>query len=240
MRGKVVLITGGTKAIALCFAAKGAGVFLNYSSDEESAKRAVSEVRKAGGSCQSVKADVSDGSRVEEMFGYVLGEAGRLDVLINNAGIIRDGLLMMMPEKNWRRVMEINLDGVYHCSKAALRPMIENRWGRIVNVISPSAIMGRQGQCNYAASKGGVLSFTRSLAREVARFGITVNALSPGVIETELTAGLDDSVREEFLRMIPIGRLGRPGEVAHAALYLASEESGYVTGEILAVDGGIT
>ena len=244
MSGRVALVTGGTKgigrAIARSLAEKGTRVYMNYSSDENSAGEALKELNTESERARAFKADVSDQEQVNAMIDYIVKEEGRLDILVNNAGIIRDGLLMLMPENNWRRVMEVNLDSVFYTSKAVLRPMIGNRWGRIINIISPSALLGRAGQTNYAASKGGVLSFTKSLARESGRFGITVNAVSPGVIATELTSEMHEKIRGEFISMIPAGRFGTPEEVAHAVLFLASDEAGYITGEYISVDGGLT
>jgi 3-oxoacyl-[acyl-carrier protein] reductase len=210
-------------------------VYLNFSSDRDAAAAAREELH-----AETVQADVSDQEQVSAMIDAVVQKEGRLDILVNNAGIIRDGLLMLMPAKNWHRVMEVNLNSVFYCSKAALRPMVGNRWGRIINIISPSALLGRAGQTNYAAAKGGVLSLTRSLAREVARYNITVNAVSPGVIETELTRDMGEKIRREFISMIPAGRFGTPEEVARAVSFLASAEAGYITGEYLSVDGGLT
>jgi len=235
----VALVTGGIKGIgkeiARSLAAKGVRVYMNFSTDRDAADAARQEFK-----CETIQADVSDQDQVNAMVDAVVKKEERLDILVNNAGIIRDGLLMLMPAKNWHRVMEVNLNSVFYCSKAVLRPMVGNRWGRIINIISPSALMGRAGQTNYAASKGGVLSFTRSLAREVARYGITVNAVSPGVIETELTRDMEEKIRKEFISMIPLGRFGTPGEVARAVSFLASDEAGYITGEYLSVDGGLT
>lgn len=244
MSGRVAVVTGGTKgigkAISLSLVKKGIKVFMVFSSDEKAAESAMVELNSIDNIANVIKADVSDRNQVNAVIESVVNKTGRLDILVNNAGIIRDGLLMLMPDINWHRVMDVNLNGVYYCSKAVLRPMIGNRWGRIINIISPSALLGRAGQTNYSASKGGVLSFTRSLAREVARFGITVNAVSPGVIETELTGDMDEKVRGEFLSMIPAGRFGTPGEVSNAVSFLASEEAGYITGEYISVDGGLT
>jgi 3-oxoacyl-[acyl-carrier protein] reductase len=235
----VALVTGGTKGIgkeiARSFSKKGMRVYVNFSSDRDAAAAARQELP-----AETVQADVSDQEQVSAMIDAIVQEEGRLDILVNNAGIIRDGLLMLMPAKNWHRVMEVNLNSVFFCSKAALRPMVGNRWGRIINIISPSALMGRAGQTNYAAAKGGVLSLTRSLAREVARYNITVNAVSPGVIETELTRDMGEKIRREFISMIPTGRFGTPEEVARAVSFLASDEAGYITGEYLSVDGGLT
>ena len=235
----VALVTGGIKGIgkeiARSLAAKGVRVYMNFSTDRDAADAARQEFN-----CETIQADVSDQDQVNAMVNAVIQKEDRLDILVNNAGIIRDGLLMLMPAKNWHRVMEVNLNSIFYCSKAVLRPMVGNRWGRIINIISPSALMGRAGQTNYAASKGGVLSFTRSLAREVARYGITVNAVSPGVIETELTRDMEEKIRKEFISMIPVGRFGTAGEVARAVSFLASDEAGYITGEYLSVDGGLT
>jgi len=242
--GRVALVTGGSKgigrAIALALAEAGARVCINYSSDRQAADETVGRLREINGWGMAVKADVSDGEAVADMVQDIVEEAGTVHILVNNAGIIRDSLLMLMKDEDWKRVIDINLTGVYNCSRAVLRPMIGEKWGRIINIVSPSALMGRPGQTNYAASKGGVYSFTKSLAREVARLGIRVNALSPGVIETELTRDLDEKVKEEFIGMIPLGRFGSPEEVAAAACFLASEESGYITGELISVDGGLT
>lgn len=242
--GRVALVTGGTKgigkAIALCLARGGARVAVNYSSDEEAALRTEADLREINGFGLSLKADVSDSRQVQEMFGQILEATGTLDIVVNNAGIIRDSLLMLMKDEDWKRVLDVNLTGVYNCSKAALRPMIGEKWGRIINIVSPTALMGRAGQTNYAASKGGILSFTRSLSREVASYGITVNAVSPGLIETELTSSLSEKVRNEFLGMIPGRRLGTTEEVSHAVAFLASGKAGYITGSYISVDGGMT
>lgn len=244
LNGKVALVTGGSKgigkSIAMAFAEAGAKVCINYSSDEGSADRTVSKLKEISGWGMAVRADVSKAYAVSEMIETVIRDAGALHILVNNAGIIRDSLLMLMKDEDWRHVIEINLNGVYNCSKAVLRPMIGERWGRIINIISPSAIMGRPGQTNYAASKGGIYSFTKSLAHEVARLGITVNALSPGVIKTDLTEGLDTKLKKELIDMIPLKRFGAPEEVADTACFLASEKSKYITGELISVDGGLT
>jgi len=244
MSDLVALITGGTKgigkAIARSLAGRGIRVYMNFASDTQAAEAALKELKAEGRSAAIIQADVSDQEQVNAMIEAIVQEEGRLDILVNNAGIIRDGLLMLMPDKNWHKVIEVNLNSVYYCSKSVLRPMISSRWGRIINIISPSALMGRAGQTNYAASKGGILSFTRSLAREVGRYGITVNAVSPGVIATELTKDMDEKIRKEFISMIPAGRFGTPEEVAHAVSFLASDEAGYITGEYISVDGGLT
>ena len=213
---------------------------MNYSSDEKAAEDTVKELTEINGFGIALKADVSDYHEVQKMYQMLIDKTETLHIVVNNAGIIRDSLLMLMKEEDWKKVIDVNLTGVYNCSKAALRPMIGQRWGRIINIISPTAIMGRPGQTNYAASKGGILSFTRSLAREVARLGITVNAVSPGVIETELTRDLDERLKQEFLSMIPMKRFGEVEEVAQAVVFLASDRAGYITGSYISVDGGMT
>jgi 3-oxoacyl-[acyl-carrier protein] reductase len=247
LSGRVALITGGSKgigrAISIALAEKGADVIINYSTDDSAAEDVVSEINslnRSGQAVTAIKTDVSNVAEVEEMFGQIKKGPGRLDILVNNAGIIRDKLLMFMTEDDWDRVIDINLKGVYNCCKAAIRLMIGEKYGKIVNMASPSAILGRPGQTNYASSKGGVISFTRSLAREIARFNICVNAVSPGLIETEMMDELNDDMIKELLSAVPIGRLGTPEEVTGAVLFLASEKSNYITGQVLSVDGGLT
>jgi len=239
-----VIVTGGTKglgkAIALSFALEGAWVGVNYSSDDESGSRTEVELKGLATKSLLLKADVSIGSDVEMMIGRVLDEWEYVDILVNNAGIIRDKLLMFLDEKDWDRVVEVNLKGTYLCSRAIIKTMIARRFGRIINITSPSALTGRAGQTNYSASKGGIISFTKSLSKEMARLGITVNAVCPGIVSTPMIEDLDQETKSNLLNMIPMGRFGEPEDIAWAVLFLASEKAGYITGQVLAADGGLT
>ena len=239
-----MIVTGGTKglgkAIALSFALEGAWVGINYSSDDESGSRTEVELKGLATKSLLLKADVSIGSDVEMMIGRVLDEWEYVDILVNNAGIIRDKLLMFLDEKDWDRVVEVNLKGTYLCSRAIIKTMIARRFGRIINITSPSALTGRAGQTNYSASKGGIISFTKSLSKEMARLGITVNAVCPGIVSTPMIEDLDQETKSNLLNMIPMGRFGEPEDIAWAVLFLASEKAGYITGQVLAADGGLT
>jgi len=243
-KDKRVIVTGATKglgkAIALSFAREGAWVVANYSSDDQSAAATESELAKLASKFMVFKADVSSRPDVEKMINSVVKQWEYVDILVNNAGIIRDKLLMFLNEDDWDRVVDVNLKGTYLCSRAIIRTMISQKFGRIINITSPSALTGRSGQTNYAASKGGIISFTKSLAKEMARLGITVNAVCPGVIVTPMTENLEQETTCDITSRIPMGRLGQPADVAGAVLFLASERAGYITSQVLAVDGGLT
>lgn len=240
LRQKVALVTGGGSGIgaAVCrrFAEEGAFVVV-ADLDRAAAERVASEIKHRGGRAMALGVDVRDRAAVEEMVKRVEEECGGLHILINNAGITRDNLAVRMTEEDWDLVVDVNLKGTFFCSRAAFRPMRRQRYGKIVNTASV-AVRGNLGQANYAASKAGIIGLTRTLAIEFARAGICVNCIAPGFIETPMTAGLPEKVKEEALRRIPLGRFGKPEEVAELHLFLASPESDYITGQVFFIDGG--
>lgn len=241
--GKVALVTGGSRgigrAIALKLGENGADVAINYAGNTAAAEEVKTAIEQMGRKALLVQGSVADTDGVQTIVNTVVKELGRLDILINNAGITRDGLLMRMKEADWDDVMHTNLKGVYNCSKAVLRTMMKQRSGRIVNMASVVGEMGNAGQTNYAAAKAGVIGFTKSLAKEVASRGITVNAIAPGFIATDMTSVLTDDQKAEMARTIPLGRAGQPEDVANAVLFLVSEGAAYITGQVLNVDGGM-
>ncbi|MCF0138554.1 3-oxoacyl-[acyl-carrier-protein] reductase [Acidaminococcus fermentans] len=241
--GKVALVTGGSRgigrAIALKLAENGADVAINYAGNTAAAEEVKAAIEQMGRKALLIQCSVADTDGVQAMVNQVVKELGRLDILVNNAGITRDGLLMRMKEADWDDVMNTNLKGVYNCSKAVMRTMMKQKSGRIVNMASVVGEMGNAGQANYAAAKAGVIGFTKSLAKEVASRGITVNAIAPGFIATDMTSVLSDDQKAEMARTIPLGRAGQPEDVANAVLFLASEGAAYITGQVLNVDGGM-
>jgi 3-oxoacyl-[acyl-carrier protein] reductase len=241
VEGRVSLVTGASRgigrAIARTLAAEGARVVL-AARDVERLSEAVAEIAKAGGQADAVALDVADRRSVEAAVTRVLEAHGRLDHLVNNAGVTRDNLLLRMKDEEWQHVLATNLTGVFLCTQAALKPMLKQRSGRIVNITSVVGLGGNAGQANYAASKAGIVGFTKSVAREVASRGITANAVAPGFIETDMTAAMTDKAREAVLGAIPMGRVGRSEDVAGAVLFLLTDAAAYVTGQVLAVDGG--
>ena len=241
--GRVAVVTGGGRgigrAIAVRLAQEGANVAVIYRSNDDAAKETVALVREAGAECEVFRGDIASPDDVQGMFKDVNETFGRLDILVNNAGVTRDNLMMRMKEDEFDEVLRTNLKGTYLCTRAVLRPMVRARWGRIVNVTSVVGLVGNAGQANYAASKAGIVGFTKSVAREVAQRGITANAVAPGYVETELTGSLDESVKEQIRAQIPAGRIGEPEEIADAVAFLAGEGASYLTGQTLAVDGGM-
>ena len=241
---RIVVVTGGSRgigrAVCLRFAQEGAKIiFVHYDPDEDAANETVGLLSKMGVEAHGEKLDVSSFDAVEPFFTRVVKEHQRVDVLVNNAGITRDSFLMRMSPDQWDAVLNVNLRSVFNCTKAVARPMIKEKSGKIINIASVVAFMGNAGQCNYAASKAGMLGFTKSFAREVGSRGITVNAVAPGYINTEMTEGLSDAVKEAFLSQIPLGTMGEPDDVAEAVYWLASDGAKYITGQVIQVNGGL-
>lgn len=240
---RVALVTGGSRgigrAIALELAARGAKVVVNYNRAAKAADEVVAAIEAQGGSALAVKADVSDFEQAGELVKTAIEHFGQLDILVNNAGITRDTLIMMMSEEDWDVVQDTNLKGTFNCSKAAVRHMMRRRSGRIINISSISGQIGNAGQTNYSASKAGQIGFTKALAREVSARNITVNAIAAGYVETDIWEGVPEEARQALLGMIPLGRKGTPEDIAYAAAFLASDEAAYITGHVLAVDGGM-
>lgn len=242
-QGKIAVVTGGSRgigrAISVRLGSMGCFVWVNYVSRVEAAQETVDLIKEAGGQGQVVQFDVADFDQVQVAFKSIVAESGSIDILINNAGITRDGLVARMKEKDWNAVVDTNLKGVFSCAKAAVRPMMKNRWGRIVNISSIVGFSGNGGQVNYAAAKAGMVGLSKSLAREFASRKITVNCVAPGYIVTEMTEELDEAVKERMLAEIPLGALGEADDVAAAVAYLVSDHAGYVTGQTIHVNGGM-
>ena len=241
--GKTALVTGASRgigrAIALRLAAEGARVAINYAGNVKAAEEVKASIEAAGGTAILCRADVADSAAVEAMVADVAKEFGAIDILVNNAGITRDTLLMRMKDEDFAKVLDTNLKGVFYCTKAVSKLMMKKRSGRIVNMASVVGLVGNAGQTNYAAAKAGVIGFSKSAAKELASRGITVNAVAPGFIGTDMTADLPESVKEKALSDIPLGRAGQPEDVANAVLFLASDQASYITGQVVHVDGGM-
>ncbi|MCH5344877.1 MAG: 3-oxoacyl-[acyl-carrier-protein] reductase [Acetatifactor sp.] len=243
LEGKVAIITGASRgigrAIALEMARNHAEVVINYNGSKERAESVQKEIEALGGKAAIYQCDVSDFAACEEFIQTVIKDFGRVDILVNNAGITRDGLLMRMSEKDFDSVIDTNLKGTFNCIRFVSRQMLKQKAGRIINLSSVSGVMGNAGQANYSASKAGVIGLTKAVARELASRHITANAIAPGFIETDMTDALGDQVKEEAVKQIPLGNFGRPEDVAHLAVFLASEQAGYITGQVIHVDGGM-
>jgi 3-oxoacyl-[acyl-carrier protein] reductase len=239
----VVLITGSSRgigrAIAVRFGKEGARVGINYRQNAAAAEETAAEVVAAGGEALLLPADASDGASVTGMFETLIGQWGRIDILVNNAGIVRDALLLRLSEEDWDQVLDTNLRSAFLCTRAALRPMLRQRSGRIINIASISGIRGNAGQANYAASKAALIGFTKTVAREAASRGITVNAVAPGLIETDITTNMPQKARESIIEQIPLGRMGTVDEVAALVAFLASPSAAYLTGQAIVLDGGL-
>jgi len=240
---RVALVTGGSRGIgrslSIALARSGHTVAVNFASQSEAANEVVEQIRASGGTAMAFGANVSQADEVTEMFARVNSELGPVEVLVNNAGITRDGLLMRMAEEDWQDVLSVNLSSVFLCTKAAMRSMIKARWGRIVSISSVSGIAGNAGQANYAASKAGIIGFTKSVAKEVGSRGITANVVAPGFIQTEMTDELGDAVQTLAESATAVGRMGTTEEVAAAVDFLVTDAASYVTGQVLVVDGGL-
>ncbi|MDR1515750.1 MAG: 3-oxoacyl-[acyl-carrier-protein] reductase [Synergistaceae bacterium] len=242
--GRVALVTGASRgigrAVALRLAAAGCRVAINYQNSLSAAREVMEEIQSSGGTAMIAGADVSDAGQVKELFDAVNKGLGPVEILVNNAGITRDNLLMRMSDAEWDSVIRTNLNSVFFCARAAIRTMMKARFGRIVAMSSVTGLAGNAGQTNYAAAKAGILGIIKSIAREAGSRGVTANVIAPGYIETDMTASLPGGVREGILAQIPVGRYGLPEDVANVAAFLASDEASYINGQVIAVDGGMT
>jgi 3-oxoacyl-[acyl-carrier protein] reductase len=243
LTNKSAIVTGASRgigrAIAIELAARGAAVVVNFNSSESAAIEVVAAITAAGGKAIAVKADVSKFDQAQALVKATTDAFGKLDILVNNAGTTRDNLLMMMPESDWDLVMNTDLKSVFNCCKAATKVMMRARYGRIINITSVVGLSGQGGQANYAAAKAGVIGVTKSLAKELGARNITVNAVAPGYIPTDLTNSLPDELKQGMMKLTPLGRFGKPEEVAYAVSFLAADEAAFITGVVLSVDGGL-
>jgi 3-oxoacyl-[acyl-carrier protein] reductase len=241
--GRVIAVTGGSRgigrAIVQRLAVEGAHIVFTYATAADPAARTLEAIKAAGGSAEVHPLEVADFDATQAFFKGIAARHGRIDGLVNNAGLTKDNLLLRMKEEQWDRVLDVNLKGVFHCTRAAARSMVKKRHGRIVNITSVVAVTGNAGQSNYAASKAGIIGFTRSIAVELASRSITVNAVAPGFIDTDMTQSLPERVREELLQRVPLGRLGKAEEVAALVSFLLSDDADYITGQVIHVNGGI-
>jgi len=243
LNGRTAVVTGASRgigrAIALALAQRGACVVVNYAGRADAAAEVVETIRSAGGRALVFQANVADPDEAAALVKAANSEFGRIDILVNNAGITRDNLILRMKEDDWDAVLEVNLKGAFNCTKAAARVMVKNHYGRIINISSVVGLTGNSGQANYCAAKAGLLGFTKAMAKELGSRSITVNAVAPGFITTEMTVGLPEEVKEKMLAQVPLKRFGGPGEVGELVAFLASDAAGYITGQTIAIDGGM-
>lgn len=241
---KTALITGGAKglgrAVAIALAKEGINVIINYKSSKVEADDVAKRIQNDGGVARTIQFDVADVSQVDVKIKEVSEEVGGIDILVNNAGIIQDGLVLRMDNSSWANVIETNLSGAFFCSRAVLRKMVSNRWGRIINIGSVVGDRGNAGQVNYSASKAGLIGFTKALSKELAARNITVNIVNPGYVETETTSVLTEQQKNQWLSLIPVGRFGESEEIANLVAFLASNKASYITGQVIAIDGGLS
>jgi len=238
---RVSIITGAARGLGLSIAKRLAGegsITIINDLDEKSLSSALIDIKKLNNKCFMYAADITDKKSVDDMFEYILKKEGKIDILVNNAGITRDGFFHKMKDSDWQKVIDVNLGGTYNCTRALIENMRRNSYGRIINISSVVGMSGNMGQTNYAASKAAVIGFTKALSLESAALGITVNAIAPGFIETDMTNAIPDGIKEKILAKIPIGRFGKPEEIASIVAYLSSEEASYITGQVISVNGG--
>lgn len=240
---KIVLVTGAGRgigaSIARRFASEGAEVIVNYSGNDEAAQKTVDEITATGGQSQKYKCSVNDSESVKVMIDEIIKEFGRIDILVNNAGITKDGLMLRMADEDFDRVIDVNLKGTFNCTKYVLKYMLKQKSGKIINISSVVGLSGNAGQVNYSASKAGIIGITKSAAKELSSRGITVNAVAPGYVDTDMTKVLSDNIRNEILKNIPLQRMGNVEDISNCVAFLASEDASYITGQVISVDGGM-
>lgn len=240
---KIVLVTGAGRgigaSIAKRFASEGAEVIVNYSGNDEAAQKTVDEITVTGGQAQKYKCSVNDSESVKVMIDEIIKEFGRIDILVNNAGITKDGLMLRMTDEDFDRVIDVNLKGTFNCTKYVSKYMLKQKSGKIINISSVVGLSGNAGQVNYSASKAGIIGITKSAAKELSSRGITVNAVAPGYVDTDMTKVLSDNIRNEILKNIPLQRMGNVEDISNCVAFLASEDASYITGQVISVDGGM-